>query len=130
MTMSEAQILHAIPGRIRVKISQVKANPAFAKRLEETLARMQIVRWSKVNPLTGSVLIGYDPERLPALSDLQAGKVPTGEAAEELEALAKVVGLISEEDDLASLVDWIQRQVGGPVWTMRAIDWWQRVLKP
>jgi hypothetical protein len=67
--MFEAQILHAIPGRIRVKINQVKENPAFAKQLEQTLARMQVVQWSKVNPLTGSVLIGYDPGWLPALRD-------------------------------------------------------------
>jgi hypothetical protein len=128
--MSEAQILHAVPGRIRVKISQVKGNPAFAKQLEQTLAGMGMVRWFKVNPLTGSVLIGYDPARLPAFSELQAGKVPSEEVGAELLSLAKVLGLIPEEGDLASLVDWIQRQASGPAWTMRAMDWWQRVLRP
>ena len=128
--MSDVQILHAIPGRIRFKISQVKENPAFAKQLEQTLACMQMVQWSKINARTGSVLIGYDSELLPALRELQAGEIPTGEGAEELLTLAKVLGLIPEEGDLASLADWIQRQTNGPAWTARAVEWWQRVLKP
>jgi hypothetical protein len=128
--MSDVQILHAIPGRLRVKISQVKENPAFAKRLEQTLARMRMVQWSTVNPMTGSVLIGYDAALLPAISGLQAGVVPTGEAAVELLSLAKVLGLIPEEGDLAALVDWIQRQTNGSAWTVRAVEWWQRVVRP
>ena len=65
-------------------MSQVKENPAFAHQLEQTLARMQMVTWSQVNPRTGSVLIGYDSGLLPALSELQAGKIPKGEGADEL----------------------------------------------
>ena len=128
--MSDVQILHAIPGRIRFRMSQVKENAAFAHQLEQTLARMQRVTWSKINPRTGSVPIGYDSGLLPALSELQAGKIPQGEGADELLTLAKVLGLIPEEEDLASLVDWIQRQTHGSAWTTRAVEWWQRVLKP
>jgi hypothetical protein len=128
--MSDVQILHAIPGRIRFRISQVKENAAFANQLEQTLARMQTVTWSQVNPRTGSVLIGYDSRLLSALNELQAGKVPTGEGADELLTLAKVLGLLPEEGDLASLADWIQRQTHGSAWTARAVEWWQRVLKP
>ena len=127
--MSDVQIVHAIPGRIRFRISQVKENPDFAHQLEQTLARMQMVQWSQVNPRTGSVLIGYDSELLSALSELQAGKIPQGEGAAELLTLAKVLGLIPEEGDLASLADWIQRQIHGSAWTARAVEWWQRVLK-
>jgi hypothetical protein len=47
-TMSDVQILHAIPGRIRFKMRQVKEHPAFANQLEQTLARMQMVKWSKI----------------------------------------------------------------------------------
>jgi len=128
--MADVQILHAIPGRIRFRMSQVKENAAFAKQLEQSLACMQMVKWSKINPQTGSVLIGYDSELLPALSELQAGKIPQGEGAAELLTLAKVLGLIPEEEDLASLADWIQRQTNGSAWTVRAVEWWQRVLKP
>ena len=128
--MADVQILHAIPGRIRFRMSQVKENAAFAKQLEQSLARMQMVKWSKINPQTGSVLIGYDSELLPALSELQAGEIPQpGEGAAELLTLAKVLGLIPEEEDLASLADWIQRQTNGSAWTARAVEWWQRVLK-
>jgi Heavy metal associated domain 2 len=127
--MSDVQIVHAIPGRIRFRISQVKENPAFAKQLEQTLAGMQMVKWSQINPRTGSVLIGYDSGLLPALSELQAGEIPKGEGAEELLTLAKVLGVIPEEGDLGSLADWIQRQTHGAAWTTRAVEWWQRVLK-
>ena len=128
--MPDVQILHAIPGRIRFRISQVKENAAFANQLEQTLARMQMVKWSQINSRTGSVLIGYDLELLPALSELQAGEIPKGEGADELLTLAKVLGLIPEEEDLASLADWIQRQTHGAAWTARAVEWWQRMLKP
>lgn len=128
--MSDVQIVHAIPGRIRFRMSQVKENPAFAKQLEQTLARMPMVQWSQINPRTGSVLIGYDSELLSAFSELQAGNIPTGEGADELLTLAKVLGLIPEEGDLASLADWLQRQPHGPAWAARAAEWWQRVLKP
>jgi hypothetical protein len=128
--MPDVQILHAIPGRIRFRMSQVKGNPTFAKALEQTLARMQMIKWSKINARTGSVLIGYDEELMFALSELQAGKLPEGEGAEELLSLAKVLGLIPEEGDLASLADWIQRQTNGAAWTARAAEWWQRIVKP
>lgn len=127
--MSDVQIVHAIPGRIRFRMSQVKENPAFANQLGQTLARLQMVKWSQINPRTGSVLIGYDSELLSALSELQAGNIPTGEGADELLTLAKVLGVIPEEGDLASLADWIQRQTHGTAWTARAVEWWQRVLK-
>ena len=128
--MADVQILHAIPGRIRFRMSQVKGNPTFAKELEQTLARMQMIKWSKINARTGSVLIGYDSGLMSALSELQAGEIPKGEGAEELLTLAKVLGVIPEEGDLASLADWIQRQTNGAAWTAHVVEWWQRVLKP
>lgn len=130
MSMSDVQILHAIPGRIRIKIGKVKQDPTFARELERTLAGLQVVRWATVNSLTGSVLIGYDTAQLPDLRALQAGELPDGIAATELLSLVKVLGLLPLEGDLDALLAWIQRQASGTAWSWRAAEWLRRVLQP
>jgi Heavy metal associated domain 2 len=97
--MSEVQILHAIPGRIRFKISQVKENPAFAKQLELTLARMQMVQWSKINSRIGSVLIGYD-----------SGLLVCPENQHQLKSLASIPPMISLPNTIFRLCSLLVRK--------------------
>lgn len=61
---SDFRIQHAIRGRIRIKIDKVKGNPSLAKELEQRLTASSIVRRATANPLTGSLLILYDPRFL------------------------------------------------------------------
>jgi hypothetical protein len=57
MALSGVRVLHAIPGRIRLKLDQVRGNPELAWEVEEHLSRMPGVRSVEANPVTGSVLI-------------------------------------------------------------------------
>jgi hypothetical protein len=59
-----AQIVHHIPGRIRVKISRAKHNRALLNRVRESLANCNGVERVSVNEATGSFLIYYDPQSL------------------------------------------------------------------
>jgi hypothetical protein len=76
------RIVHASPGRIRLKIAGVKDNPALAGEIRRRLATAREVRHVETNPLTGSVLILYDaagltsPDSFLALADPLAALLP------------------------------------------------------
>jgi Ca2+-transporting ATPase len=56
--------LHALDGRIRIKLAGVKGSPATASLVERHLGRCDGVVDVKANPVTGNVLIIYDPARV------------------------------------------------------------------
>jgi hypothetical protein len=56
--------VHAINGRMRVKVPEVKRSVKFALRIEGWLGSMDGVREVRANPVTGNVLILHDPEKI------------------------------------------------------------------
>jgi hypothetical protein len=52
--------LHHVPGRIRIKIPDIKGKPFYAQELEKKLQVISGVYLVSVNSLTGSVLAYYD----------------------------------------------------------------------
>lgn len=54
--------LHALEGRLRIKVPEVKGSPAAAARIEGELKAAFGVEEVHANPLTGNVLITYQPE--------------------------------------------------------------------
>ena len=69
------RVVHAIPGRVRVKMARLKENPALVREVQERLSAVQGIQRVEANPITGSVLILYDPaafESLPSLLSLAA----------------------------------------------------------
>ncbi|TMA40804.1 MAG: hypothetical protein E6J83_13420 [Deltaproteobacteria bacterium] len=56
MDTADLRTVHAIPGRIRVKVGALKDNAALARELEERLAAEPGVRRAEANPTTGSLL--------------------------------------------------------------------------
>ncbi len=58
------QVVHAMPGRVRLRVSKVRDNPAFARQAQDRLARVPGIKQVEVKPLTGSVLIFYDAAAL------------------------------------------------------------------
>jgi hypothetical protein len=69
------RVVHAIPGRIRLKVAQVRENPALASELQMRLATVHGIKQVEVNPRTGSVLMLYEaqntasPDALDALAE-------------------------------------------------------------
>ena len=55
---------HASPGRLRIKISQVKGSQETGQNVERILRNLEGVSSVTANPLTGNVLILFDPEDL------------------------------------------------------------------
>src|SRR5947209_4619929 len=58
------EYVHAINGRMRVKVPEVKRSVGFARRIEGWLASMEGVHQVRANPVTGNVLILHDPDRI------------------------------------------------------------------
>ena len=55
----EPRLLHAISGRIRVQLSWWTGEGQ--KKLEAAIRQMGGVRSAQANPLTGNVLVAFDP---------------------------------------------------------------------
>ena len=55
--------VHALPGRLRVKLAAIKKAPAVAEHLEQVLRRERGVVDVVANPVTGSVLVHYDHQQ-------------------------------------------------------------------
>ncbi len=66
------KVVHAIPGRIRLKVSQIRENPLFADQIEQRLATIPGVQKVTINPLTSSVLVLYDTAVVASPESLQA----------------------------------------------------------
>lgn len=72
MTIHDAQVVHFLPGRIRLKSVQMKGNTALAQEVRQTLMTLPGVLCVEAQPTTGSVLILYDPANhipLPMLAE-------------------------------------------------------------
>jgi hypothetical protein len=57
-------LVHALDGRLRIRIPAIKRNAEVAASLEQSLLRVKGVKGVRANTLTGSVLIHYDPWRI------------------------------------------------------------------
>ncbi|NVB82484.1 MAG: heavy-metal-associated domain-containing protein [Kofleriaceae bacterium] len=54
------QVVHAIPGRTRLRCPAIREDHASADRVAEALSQMHGVREVKVRPYTGSILVTHD----------------------------------------------------------------------
>lgn len=61
---------HHVPGRLRTRLSRLKRNPAYAGKLQSALEGLQGVRDVRINLVTGSLLVIYDPQQI-SLATLQ-----------------------------------------------------------
>jgi copper chaperone CopZ len=58
------RVVHILPGRVRLRFRSLKDRPAVAAALESHLGAVEGISRVEVNPLTGSLLVHYDPRRL------------------------------------------------------------------
>jgi len=64
MNTGEVTIAHAMPGRLRLKVAQIKHDPHLANELQQRLAAISTIQQVAVNTGTGSVVIQYDAAAL------------------------------------------------------------------
>ncbi|MGH7963688.1 MAG: HMA2 domain-containing protein [Candidatus Binatia bacterium] len=56
--------LHALDGRLRIKVAEVKGSPVKALEVESRLHRVEGIDQVTANPITGNILIFYDSHRI------------------------------------------------------------------
>ncbi|MEW5802885.1 MAG: HMA2 domain-containing protein [bacterium] len=65
MTNSEGiKIVHAIPGRVRIKVPKMRQNSALEANIRNRLSNVQIIQRVETNLFTGSILLHYSPEEI------------------------------------------------------------------
>lgn len=69
-SMAEPRLLHALAGRARIHVPAWSGAPAAA--LDAQLRRLPGVRSAQANPLTGNVLVRFDPAAATAQTILEA----------------------------------------------------------
>jgi len=57
----DSTYVHALDGRLRIKAAGVKGSPARAARVEARMREIAGIRDVAANPMTGNVLVLYDP---------------------------------------------------------------------
>jgi hypothetical protein len=57
------KIVHQVPGRIRMKIPSAKGNEEQLASYKEVLSLIPGVEGIDLNPVTGSIVLKYDPDR-------------------------------------------------------------------
>jgi hypothetical protein len=93
MTIEGIQVVHALPGRVRLKVAKVKGDPEFARKAQEKFAAVPGIQKVEANPITGSLLILYDLAAPLAAETIEPLGAIFGEFFPEIEALSLVSGL-------------------------------------
>lgn len=70
--MSEIEILHAIPGRVRLRIPQIKHDPSLPQEVRSRLTLIDGIERVEANGVTGSVLVFFHQERMQSFDSLVA----------------------------------------------------------
>jgi hypothetical protein len=74
-----ARLAHSVPGRLRVRLDRRETDPEALEPLLARLRRRRGVRSARFNPVSGSVVVEYDPAALTEtalLGDLPAVEAP------------------------------------------------------
>ena len=93
---------HVLQGRLRIKVAGVKGSPEGAARVEARLASIDGVFAVAANPMTGSVLVQYDPataqqgEIVEALRALGCLPYPTGDLPARGKLLVRLAGAVAQ----------------------------------
>lgn len=67
MKLEDVRLVHAMPGRIRFKLSGLKGNPDQAREIESRLATVRGMHRVEASSLTGSVVATFNPTLLESL---------------------------------------------------------------
>lgn len=74
------KVLSFVPGRIRLRVDLLKGAKDLARSVEQRLAQVPGILRVEVNPVSASLLVGYDRRRLAEADAIEA----LGEALREL----------------------------------------------
>lgn len=71
-TLDHAHVASDIPGRVRLRLPELKKQKILAAQCAQTLQGIPGITEAHVSPVTGSILAFYDTDILPSLTELLA----------------------------------------------------------
>ncbi len=101
MEIEGLKVVHALPGRVRLKVAKFKGNPALARQAQEKLAMVPGIKQVEAKADTGSLLIHYDLEDLFSTASLELLSATLGEVFPEIEIATLMTGLMSLRENPA-----------------------------
>jgi hypothetical protein len=119
MASEGIRIVHVLPGRVRLKASPVKGDPALAHKVQTKLRAISGVQEVQANPLTGSILLLVDlakllePEAQAPLADAMVELFPEIEGLELADRIITGAG-----EAAAGPGDTLTEGLAGPISTL------------
>jgi hypothetical protein len=90
--------LHEVPGRLRIKIPDLKRNHESARDVQVLLKSLPGIRSSSINTVTGSIVVHYNPELI------NAGAIVKAFSREGYIDLAKVISNKQRKENTMGVV--------------------------
>jgi hypothetical protein len=107
------RIVHAIPGRVRLKVAKLRDNPPLARVIQERLGAVRGIQGVEATPLTGSVLVLFDTQ--------------TVTAPESLMNLSETLTDLFPGLDLTQWADFVRQSLSGEAaglsWSELVVDY-------
>lgn len=107
------EVLHAIPGRIRLRVPALKGEPLQAQELTERLLGLDVVREVEANAVTGTILVSNPAASEDALMSALAGEFPDLVQAADTAAPPSEANGAPTREVPADLLERIRAWVGG-----------------
>jgi hypothetical protein len=99
MQIQDVEVLHFIPGRVRLRVSRLKQEGEIAQQVHNAFSRVPGITGVDINPVTGSVLLHYDTKA-----------VTTPESAR---VLSETLRVLFPRLDVDRILRWIGAPTGG-----------------
>lgn len=72
MKTDDIEIVHLIPGRVRLKVPRVKQDPPFRRQIERRFSSVKGIERADIHPLTGSIVVMFDQEQMTSADSVLA----------------------------------------------------------
>jgi len=95
MHLENVDIVHFIPGRVRLRASELRGQQGLAGEIQAKLRQIPGITTVEINILTGSVLIGYESQVL--------------SRPDSLDVLRKVMEELFPSLDLDMVLSWLAK---------------------
>jgi hypothetical protein len=92
--------VHSVPGRLRIRLPRLKGSPGASVPVCAGVERLWGVRSARVNPVTGSIVVEYDPAAVEECAILEhfvaAGEIPHAQPPRHDEVFGRTAGMLGQ----------------------------------
>lgn len=93
MEIKNVKVVHFMPGRVRLRVEDLKGMPELVRKVQSALGAVPGVERVEVKTLTGSIVIEYNAQSI--------------RSTESREALSKVLTTFFPTLDVPKLLAWL-----------------------